>query len=110
MEARRELTEAVRERYRSAGRTEKKRILDEFAGMAGYHRKYAIRVLANGYRTKTSPQQPERRLYSEAVITALTILWEAADRICGKRLKSCSADLCRVHGAPRSSLLGCGNA
>jgi len=35
MEARRELTEAVRQRYRSAGRTEKKRILDEFAEMAG---------------------------------------------------------------------------
>ena len=35
MEARRELTEAVRQRYRSAGRTEKKRFLDEFAEMAG---------------------------------------------------------------------------
>jgi hypothetical protein len=65
-----------------------KRILDEFAEMAGYHRKYAIRVLGNGYRAKASPQPPERRIYNEAVITALTILWEAADRICGKRLKA----------------------
>ncbi len=88
MEARRELTAAVRERYRSAGRTEKKQILDEFAEMAGYHRKYAIRVLGNGYRTNASSQRPERRVYNEAVITALTILWEAADRICGKRLKA----------------------
>src|SRR3954471_10673534 len=88
MEARRELTEAVRERYRSAGRTEKKRILDEFAAMAGYHRKYAIRVLGNRYKRKASSQPPERRIYNEAVITALTILWEAADRICGKRLKA----------------------
>ncbi len=88
MEARRELTEAVRERYRSAGRTEKKQILDEFAEMAGYHRKYAIRVLGIGHRPNASSQQPERRIYNEAVITALTILWEAADRICGKRLKA----------------------
>src|SRR4051794_25312231 len=76
MEARRELTEAVRERYRSAGRTEKKRILDEFAELAGYHRKYAIRVLGNGNGTQASSQQPKRRIYKEAVITALTILWE----------------------------------
>ena len=88
MEARRELTEAVRQRHLSAGRTEKRRILDEFAEMAGYHRKYAIRVLGNGHRKESSSQQPERRIYNEAVITALTILWEAADRICGKRLKA----------------------
>ena len=41
MEARRELIEAVGERYRQAGRVEKKRILDEFAKLAGYHRKHA---------------------------------------------------------------------
>ena len=88
MEARRELIEAVRERYQSAGRTEKKQIFDEFAEMAGYHRKYAIRVLGSSCRTSTRSPRPERRIYNEAVVTALTILWEAADRICGKRLKA----------------------
>ena len=88
MEARRELIEAVRERYRSAVRTEKKRILDEFAEIAGYHRKYAIRVLGSGGRTGMPSQRPVRRIYNEAEVTALTILWEAADRICGKRLKA----------------------
>jgi hypothetical protein len=28
------------------------------------------------------------RLYAEAVKEALTVIWEAADRICGKRLKA----------------------
>ena len=28
------------------------------------------------------------RLYDEAVRLALTVLWEAADRVCGKRLKA----------------------
>jgi hypothetical protein len=35
-----------------------------------------------------STAKPDRlRIYGEAVIQALTILWEAADRICGRRLK-----------------------
>jgi hypothetical protein len=28
------------------------------------------------------------RIYDEAVREALVVLWEAADRICGKRLKA----------------------
>ena len=31
---------------------------------------------------------PRNRLYDEAVRQALTVLWEAADRVCGKRLKA----------------------
>jgi hypothetical protein len=42
---RRELIEAVRGRYREAGRDEKRRILDEFVKVSGYHRKHAIRLL-----------------------------------------------------------------
>ena len=71
MEARRELTEAVRERYRAAGRTEKKRILDEFAELAGYHRRHAVRVLKGGPKTTTSSHGSERRVYDEAVVMAL---------------------------------------
>ena len=50
MEARRELIQAVGERYRQAGWTEKKQILNEFLDLAGFHRKHAIRVLANAGR------------------------------------------------------------
>lgn len=88
MEARRELIEAVSERYRRAGRTEKKQILDEFVELAGFHRKHAIRVLRNKHRPGIPGPGITSRLYDEAVITALTIIWEAADRICGKRLKA----------------------
>jgi len=31
---------------------------------------------------------PGRRVYDEAVKSALILIWEAADRICGKRLKA----------------------
>jgi hypothetical protein len=34
------------------------------------------------------PPRPRTRIYDEAVRQALTLLWEVADRICGKRLKA----------------------
>src|SRR6266436_2300171 len=45
MTTRRELKQAVGERYRAAGRWERRQILDEFARVTGYHRKHALRVL-----------------------------------------------------------------
>jgi hypothetical protein len=83
---RRELIQAIAGRYHSAARSEKKKILDEFVKVTGFHRKHAIRALkqASGDRAVAPPRS---RIYDEAVRSALTILWEAADRICGKRLK-----------------------
>ena len=55
--------------------------------VTGYHRKHAIRVLAR--EPKPGPQARScHRLYDEAVRQALIVLWEASDRICGKRLKA----------------------
>jgi hypothetical protein len=45
MATRRELVAAIRERYGTATREEKGRILDELVAVAGYPRKHAIRVL-----------------------------------------------------------------
>ena len=74
-------------RYRAAGREEKKEILDEFVKVTGFHRKHAIRALKRSPRQEESREARERsRIYDEAVQEALTIVWEAADRICGKRL------------------------
>ena len=42
---RRELTDAVMERYQAASAGERSRILDEFVALTGFHRKHAIRVL-----------------------------------------------------------------
>jgi hypothetical protein len=87
-EARRELTRAVAVRYRAAAGGEKRRILDEFIAVVGYHRKHAIRVL-NGSAAAKGPRAGGRRtLYDEACVQALTVLWEASDRVCGKRLKA----------------------
>ena len=45
MGARREVVSAVAERYSSAKRGEKWRILDELCAMTGWHRKHAVRAL-----------------------------------------------------------------
>jgi hypothetical protein len=86
MATRDELIVAVRDRYGQATPDEKGRILDEFVAVTGFHRKHAMRVL-RAARRRRRPSRPGRRIYDEAVRQALILVWEASDRICGKRLK-----------------------
>jgi hypothetical protein len=86
MATRRELKEAIGQRYRAAGGWERRQILDEFTRVTGYHRKHALRVLHRPFVPQ--PARPRKRIYDEAVRQALGLLWEAGDRICGKRLKA----------------------
>lgn len=87
-QARAELVRALRSRYQAGIQEEKIRILTEFVAVTGYHRKHAIRIL-NGREDPVAPveRRGRHRLYDEAVRQAIITLWEAADRICGKRLK-----------------------
>lgn len=87
MATRDELLDAVAARYRSATRAGKGRILTEVTEISGYHRKHAERRLRQGRIADRSRPRPERRVYDDAVREALVVLWEASDRICGKRLK-----------------------
>ena len=84
-----ELVRALKERYMESTKKEKTKILDEFSSVAGYHRKHAVRLLGrHSYRPHPSRQGLGRRIYNAAVVEAIIIMWEAADRICGKRLKA----------------------
>ena len=88
-ETRHDLLQAVRERYRAGTKEEKLRILDEFVAVTGYHRKHIIRLF-NAKAATTGGQSPGGRrlpVYDDAVRQALVVLWEASDRVCGKRLK-----------------------
>jgi hypothetical protein len=87
MATRRELVEAIGERYRSADRGSKGRVLDEFVAVTGSHRKHAMRLLRTKHPARADGPRLERRIYGEAVRIALVTLWEASDRLCGKRLR-----------------------
>src|SRR3569833_1303994 len=86
---RKELIEAVRKRYQEAALATKTDIMNEFVELTGYHRKHAVRLLGPGSEQKREKRScSDKRVYNEAVREALILLWEAADRICGKRLKA----------------------
>jgi hypothetical protein len=87
MATRDELVVALAGRYASGNRKERGLILDEFAAVSGLHRKHAMRLLRAGQPGGRSGPRPARRLYNEAVREALTVIWEASDRVCGKRLR-----------------------
>ena len=102
MGARREVVWAVAHRYGAAGRREKGRILDELTATTGWHRKHAVRALSAVAASRTGRLQPceetprtvggtaqpltgRRHKYAGAR-DALIALWDASDRVCGKRL------------------------
>jgi hypothetical protein len=88
MGARREVLAVVAERYRSAGRHEKGRILDELCATTGWHRKHALRALSrSGSKALAEARAARRRGRKyDTIKDALIALWEASDRVCGKRL------------------------
>lgn len=110
MDTRLQLLRALKTRYQAAIKAEKTRILEEFILVSGYHRKSAIRLL-NGTVTNGSQQRrsaPTRSVYGAAVQQALLVLWEASDRLCGKRLKAFTTPAHSGDGKAWSSLSGSG--
>ncbi|MGN8119739.1 transposase [Labrys sp. 22185] len=83
-----ELADVVRDRYAAAAAKDKRTILAEFVAATGYHEKSAIRVLNSPLEPKGRQTRQRASLYDEAARAALIVLWEASDRVCGKRLKA----------------------
>jgi len=91
--AKEELIQVLKVQYRKSLKMQKSQILNQFIAVSGYHRKHAIRLLNGKSDSKNNQNNSceiikSRRIYDEAVKEALIVLWEAADRICGKRLKA----------------------
>jgi hypothetical protein len=86
--ARAELADAIRPRYAAGEAKEKRKILEQFVAATGYHEKSAIRTLNSTPTVKLRQSRQRGLLYDEAVRAALIVLWEASDRVCGKRLKA----------------------
>ena len=87
-QAKREYVQAIYQRYRHAGRPEKRRILDEFCQVTRYHRKAAIRVLNGPAPGAVRPPRRRALKYPPAVIAALRQIWAAAGYPWAVRLKA----------------------
>jgi len=104
MHQRKALTEELARRYRTAGKKEKGKILDEFTSVTGYHRKYASHLLTHwgkttvlrfdgkllrlkAGRSNTSEERRGRtRVYDREVAEALKKVWAIFGLMCGKHL------------------------
>jgi len=78
---------AAAARYLSLSRAGKQQLLDELQALTGYHRKSLLRRLNHrADQQQSSLRGQHRRRYGPEVVEALVPLWEASDRLCGKRL------------------------
>ena len=91
-----EYLDAIRPRYRSAGRREKGRILDEAVRVTGQHRKALIRSLRSQPAVVSQSKAGRPKRYGLEAATTLKVLWEASDRICAKRLQPFLPELLAV--------------
>jgi hypothetical protein len=80
-----EYAAAIRDRYHQGSKGDKSKILDEFVKVTGYHRKAATRLLLK--MPKASSVHRGRPSQFKALVTPLSNIWEASDRLCSKRLK-----------------------
>jgi len=85
--SKKEYLEAIRKRYCRAGRKYKKKILDEFCEVCGYHRKHAIRLL-NQKASKRGRRPGPDRTYGDAVQEVLKHLWLLMNRPCSRLLRA----------------------
>jgi len=76
-----EYAQALRPRYGKAAKEEKRKMLDEFIQVTGFHRKAAIRLLNRVNRLTSGKQRGRKHKYGSEVADALT---PGENRACGK--------------------------
>ncbi len=90
-----EYVEAVRGRYLGASKKVKGKVLDEFVGVVGSHRKSAVRLLG-----RRKPRQQgnggRARVCKGAVVDVSRMAWEATDHLCSLRLQPLLPELIPV--------------
>ena len=86
-QTRREFLQHMLPRYRKASSVKQKsKLLDAFTAATGYNRKYAMSLLNHAQEGQSLPERPRPRQYGSDVQHALFLVWNAANRICTKRL------------------------
>lgn len=86
-QSRNEYAREVSARYSRASRSEKSLILDEFCQTGGYNRKYAVGLLRDPPKARSTPiERPRAKRYGADVTRALKLLWLLSNGLCAKRL------------------------
>ena len=107
LKTREEVLEKLRQRYKTAGKEHKKKLLNQAQELLGYHRKSAIRAL----RAPTVERGPRiitgRPVEYEpgVLLPALRKIWEATDYACGVRLEAMLPEWIPAYEAHEKSLL-----
>ena len=86
------------------GHQEKGKMLDEFTQVTGLHRKAVIRLMHRLRQPGTGKRRGRPRKYGTVAAEGLRVVWEAADRLCSKRLQPFVAEMVKVlrqHGEQR---------
>ena len=71
-------------------------MLDEFTQVTGLHRKAAIRLLHRLGQPRTGKRRGRPRKYGTGAAEGLRVVWEAADRLCSKRLQPFVPEMVKV--------------
>ncbi len=89
MSTKRDLLVSLHKKYKlTKSRDEKSKIINSLILTVGYTRKYAIGLLNKKTIENISKAKPVKKIkYDEGVKLALIMIWNAANRICSKRLK-----------------------
>ena len=61
--------------------------MDEAVQVTGHHRKALVRALRSRPAQGAAKKAGRPKQYGQEAVTALKAVWEASDRVCGKRLK-----------------------
>jgi hypothetical protein len=86
LQSRRALLKQFTPQYREASSAQKCVLLDAFAQVTGYHRRYGMWLLNHAQDVLHAPAYKRPSYYGPAVQHALFLVWHAANRICAKRL------------------------
>ncbi len=81
----------IYDRYRQSSKKEKEAILNEFAAVCNYNRKYAIRLLSSKPKKRRRKAGRKSIYNTPNVEKAIKTIWLGLDQSCSKRLKSALA-------------------
>ena len=86
LQSRRALLKQFAPQYREASSAKKRVLLDTFAQVTGYHRRYGMWLLNHAEDVLHAPAYARPSHYGPEVQHALFLVWHAANCICAKRL------------------------